>query len=129
VVAGALGVANRDAVGHQLALSVSHQPTAFTQLYFTHPNDLPRRLNVPGPDGFSFTIDNREGHTTDYAYAVTLVGPLFTSVVSEGTLRVADGGTVVKPIDIFPPSPMTDFEVTVKLGKSGEVIHFRGGAA
>jgi hypothetical protein len=128
VAAVILGVTNRQAVGHQITLSVSHQPTAFTQLYFTHPNDLPQRLTAPGPDSFSFTIANSEGRTTDYPYTVTLATPAFTSVVSQGTLRVADGGVAVKPVDLFPSASTTDFEVTVRLAERGEVIHFQGGA-
>jgi hypothetical protein len=125
---GALGVAYRHTVGHQIAISVSRQSTPFTQLYFTHPDDLPKRLIAPGSDSFSFTIANGEGHSTDYAYTVTLAGPLSMTVVSKGTLRVADGGSVAKTIDLFPASTTTDYEVTVTLGAGDEVIHFQGGA-
>jgi hypothetical protein len=128
LAAGALGIAYRHTVGHQIAISVSRQSTAFTQLYFTQPDALPKRLVAPGPDSFSFTIANSEGHSTNYAYTVTLGGPLSFSVVSKGTLRVADGGSIAKTIDLFPASSMTDYEVTVTLGAGDEVIHFQGGA-
>jgi hypothetical protein len=59
---------------------------------------------------------------------VTLASPEFTSVVSQGTLRVADGGVAVKPVDLFPPASTTDFKVTVRLAQRVEVIHFQGGA-
>jgi hypothetical protein len=129
VIAGAiLGISNSHAVGHQIAISVSRQATPFTQLYLTRPNDVPRQLVAPGPNSFSFTIDNGEGHSTDYAYTVTLATPLTTSVVSRGTLRVADGKTITKAIDIFSTVQTNDYEVTVQLGQRAEVIHFRGGS-
>jgi hypothetical protein len=125
---GGLGIAYRHTVGHQIAISVSRQSTPFTQLYFTHPDDLPKRLIAPGPDSFSFTIANSEGRSTNYAYTVTLAGPLSPPVVSKGTLLVADGGSIAKTINLFPASSMTDFEVTVTLGAGDEIIHFQGGA-
>ena len=102
----------------------AHSPSC----YFTHPDDLPQRLTAPGPDTFSFTIANREGRTTDYPYTVTLASPEFTSVVSQGTLRVADGGATVKPVDLFPLGIDDRLQGDREVGQPREVIHFQGGA-
>jgi len=130
LVAGAvaLGIANRHTVAHQIALSVSHQPTPFTELYFNQPDALPTAVAPPGPGRFGFTIANHQGHATAYAYTVTLASTNGAAVAARGTVQVADGRSTTEPVTFYPPSEETNYVVTVTLADRSETIHFGGTA-
>lgn len=71
VLAGLLVAVPRQ-ITHGISLAVTRQPSPYTELYFRDPNALPTSLSLSGPNMFSFTVVNHEGHDTVYSYAVTL---------------------------------------------------------
>src|ERR1700743_1493779 len=57
---------------HQLEISVFRQPTQYTQLFFSDPTALPKKLEVNRQNKFSFTVVNDQGHSATYHYTVTI---------------------------------------------------------
>jgi hypothetical protein len=129
VAAVALGIAFPHQIAHQIALGVTKQPTPFTELYFSNPSGLPRSLSLSGPNAFSFTVVNHEGHDDAYSYAVTLASAHGSSAVARGRLQLRNGMRASMVVNVLPDRPNTEYLITVNLtGQTGqtEMIHFRG---
>lgn len=111
---------------HQLALSFTRQATPHTELYFTDPQTLPTKLNVPGPNRFEFTVVNHEGRARAYAYVVTLTGSSGSTVIDKGTLSLGDNIGAGKVVDIVVTRQRAAYVVTVMLSGPRQAIYFRG---
>jgi hypothetical protein len=110
----------------QVAESVSRRPAQFTELYFTAPARIPKRLSTSGPNTFGFTIANHEGGTVAYPYLVTVQSPEGTSIISRDTVTVASGGVVQEIVQFMPRHPATIYVFSVHISGRSEVIHFVG---
>ena len=112
-------------VRHQIAPALTRQPTPFTQLYFSDPDSLPKALRVSLPNRFSFTVVNREGHDSAYAYVVTLATSSGSSTVAEGRIDLRNGRGATIGVDVSPTRRATEYVVTVSLVGRAKMIRFR----
>lgn len=110
----------------QVALSTTHQPIPFTELYFTDPNTLPKHLLSGQPNMFNFTIANHEAKTVTYTYVVTAQTPFGTSEVTRDQVTIADGARRVVTVESVPPVAGITYLITVHLVGRSETIHFTG---
>jgi hypothetical protein len=111
---------------HQLEISVVRQPTPYTQLFFSDPATLPKKLTVGRANKFSFTVINNEGHTQSYHYTVTITGAKLRKVASEGSLTLGDGQSITRTAGVEPPSRGLQYRIEVALTGTADFIQFYG---
>ena len=126
IAAVGLVVAFPHQIGRQLSLSFTRHVTPYTELYFPDPAALPTPLRVPGPNRFTFTLVNHEGHRHVYRYLVTLTGPHGTSVVGDGTLALKDGAAGSRAVDFVAPRRHAAYLLSVTIANPSQSIFFRG---
>jgi hypothetical protein len=123
----ALYVASPQQFAHQIEISVIRQPTPNTQLFFSDPGAIPSRLRRDLPNRFAFTITNDEGRASLYHFAVLMnTAGSSTTVVANGSLRLADQGTATRTIALVPKKRRHRYLITVVLNGSGQSIHLYG---
>jgi hypothetical protein len=111
---------------NQVAESVSRRPAQFTELYFTAPAKIPKRLSISNPNTFTFTIANHEGRALAYPYVVTAQSPEGASTISQHIRRVAPGGVAEETVQFMPEHSATSYLFSVQISGRPEVIHFVG---
>jgi hypothetical protein len=124
--AAALGIAFPHQIAHQIALSVTRQPTPYTELYFSDPQSLPSSLSLSAPNLFGFTVVNHEGHDTVYSYVVTLASSYGSSIIAQGRIDLKNNMSATRPVNVRPTHSATEYVTTVSLQGRFETIHFRG---
>lgn len=125
LVAAILGYRSSAWLRLQIAESITHRATPFTELYFTYPRSIPKRLSESGPNSFSFTIVNHETHLVKYRYIVAASSSGTTTIVGSGSVVVADGRSVVRMANIVPLTPSQTYTITVQLVERPEFIDFK----
>lgn len=124
--AAALGIAFPHQIAHQIALSVTRQPTPYTELYFSDPQSLPASLSLSAPNLFGFTVVNHEGHDTVYSYVVTLASSYGGATIAQGRLDLRNNMSATRMVDVRPTRSTTEYVTTVNLQGRSETIRFRG---
>jgi hypothetical protein len=114
---------------HQLEISVVRQPAPYTQLFFSDPATLPKKLTVGRANKFSFTIINDEGHSQSYHYTVTITDAKLQKIASEGSLTLGDGQSIVQTVGVEPPSRGSQYLIEVALTGTANFIQFYGNTA
>lgn len=109
---------------HQLAISFVRQPTPYTQLYFTNPEELPGSFNVNQKITFDFTIENDEGGTHTYTYTITLEDSRSRLVVDQQTVIIPDMSSAVLPVTVVPKDQKSRYLISVNLKGMNQSIHF-----
>jgi hypothetical protein len=112
------------AVRRQISLSVTRQPTPFTELYFTDHTNLPAFLSTSYTNAFAFTIGNHEGKALSYPYVVTAKSDNGVATLATGTVKVGSGRSVRVQVSFLAPEPATQYVITVQLSGHPELIHF-----
>ena len=112
------------AVRRQISLSVTRQPTPFTELYFTDHTNLPAILSTSDSNQFAFMIGNHEGKALSYPYVVTAKSSHGTTVLVTGRVNVGSGRSVRVPVSFLASEPATQYVITVQLSGHPELIHF-----
>jgi hypothetical protein len=113
-------------IAHQITLSVTKQPTPFTELYFSNPNGLPKSLSLSRPNLFRFTVVNHEGRDAVYSYVVTLASSYGNSTITQGRIDLSNGMSATRLVDVRPTHGATEYVTTVSLQGRSETIRFRG---
>ena len=124
--AAALGIAFPHQIAHQIALSVTRQPTPYTELYFSDPQSLPASLSLSAPNLFGFTVVNHEGHDTVYSYVVTLASSYGSSTIAQGRIDLRNNMEATRLVNVRPTRRATEYWITVNLLGRIETIRFRG---
>lgn len=124
--AAALGIAFPHQIAHQIALSVTRQPTPYTELYFSDPQSLPASLSLSAPNLFGFTGVNHEGRDTVYSYVVTLASSYGSSTIAQGRIDLKNNMSATRPVNVRPTHSATEYVTTVSLLGRSETIRFRG---
>lgn len=124
--AAALGIAFPHQIAHQIALSVTRQPTPYTELYFSDPQSLPSSLSLSAPNLFGFTVVNHEGHDTVYSYVVTLASSYGGATIAQGRLDLRNNMSATRLVNVRPTHGATEYVTTVNLQGRSETIRFRG---
>lgn len=96
----------------------------YTELYFTDPSTLPKKIKKGDNVSFAFTIHNVEVGTTTYPYKVFLVedGATTTHALANGELTLArtERGTVAVQM-LFAKTPGTSTVFVQLLGIEREI--------
>jgi hypothetical protein len=97
----------------------------YTELYFSDPLALPKKIERGDSVSFSFVIGNREGKTMNYLYRVSLSPDDAPSLVlTSSATKITDGSSKavsVKLSFVSSPGPST---IVVSLPESGNEIRF-----
>jgi hypothetical protein len=105
--------------------ATSHQPEAYTELYFTDPNSLPSSAQNGQTVPVNFTVHNVESRNMLYTYNIELTTPTGqTTIVSHEQFAVARGDTLNIVSDATLPSSAGRDEVNVVLVGMPESIHY-----
>lgn len=127
LVVGAAVVAVSDQAGRHLILSLVRQPETYTELYFSEDEPL---LVDTGDSGevavtVSFVVVNHEGRTSQYPYAVQVLGEADLPVAQmEGLMEIADGSSSTATVTIEVPEGAPWLAVNVRLLGRAEHIRF-----
>jgi hypothetical protein len=122
-------------VRHQLALSFSHVPVKYSELYFDtseppglgldHTMELGAVLGDRPDLEFSFTVANHEGVRTPFPYAVDVVDDAHVVLGhTEGEVTVAEGEARSTPISVDVVAPQRWAAIEVHLVGRDEHIRF-----
>jgi hypothetical protein len=111
---------------HQLDISVFRQPTPYTQLFFSDPTTLSKKLEVGHANKFSFTVVNDQGHPATYRYIVTITGAKLQKVASQGSFALGDSQSITRTVEVVPIARKTQYLVKVTLSGTVEFIQFYG---
>jgi len=106
----------------QVLMSVSQQPTPFTELYFSDPATLVSGLVGRAPQSIGYTVVNHTGAYRNYEVTVSLVSAGTTRVLARSSLGLAEGATARRSVIVGPGVPGTAAMLEVSIG-SGEEIH------
>lgn len=121
------------AARHQIALSFTHQPKGYSELFFSQgtPLTVPRAAN-PESANVTFSIGNHEGKLTTYAYRVqmfdTYGAPLGDTV---GSVDVPDGlyAAVASHVTVHAAKRSAVDSVTISLTGRPETIRYSASTA
>ena len=111
---------------HQLEISVFRQPTPYTQLFFSDPRVLPKKLEVGHVNKFSFTVANDQGHSATYRYTVTISGGKLQKVAGGGSFTIGDGQSITRTVEVVPASRKTQYLIKIALNGTVDFIQFYG---
>ena len=110
-------------IRREIRLSVTCQPTRYTELYFTQPTKLPARLPVRESVPVRFTIANHEGTANHYRYGVITSAPRVPPLALHGDATVRAGAAVNVVVPVKATRPGLAYTVTVRLPDLRESIH------
>jgi hypothetical protein len=125
-IAGLLAIFFPVQFNHQLDISVFRQPTPYTQLFFSDPTTLPKKLEVGHANKFSFTVVNDQGHPATYRYIVTITGAKLQKVASQGSFTLGDSQSITRTVAVVPTARKTQYLVKVMLSGTVDFIQFYG---
>jgi len=123
-IAGVLAICFPAQVKHQLEISVFRQPTPYTQLFFSNPTALPKKLEVGHQNKFSFTVVNDQGNSKAYRYTVTVTGGKLQKAAGAGTFTLGDGQSITRTVGVVPTSRGAQYLIKVALSGTADVIQF-----
>jgi hypothetical protein len=113
---------------HQATLSFTRLPTKYTEMFFTHPNDLPQTLSPEGsPRRVSVTVRNHgagPGSIT-YVYDTTLTGDGRVQSLATGRISVPNGRTGRFSVAVKPSDLSSSYVVTISLRGTSDFLRFR----
>jgi hypothetical protein len=125
-IVGLLAVCFPTQFKHQLDISVFRQSTPYTQLFFSDPTTLPKKLEVGHPNKFSFTVINDQGHSATYHYTVTITGAKLQKVTSAGSFTLGDSQSITRTVTVVPTAKKTQYLIKVTLSGTVDFIQFYG---
>jgi hypothetical protein len=125
LVAAVIGYRSSSWFRMQVAESVTHRATPFTELYFTHPRSIPKQLVESGPNSVSFTILNHETNRVKYRYIVVASSSGIPTIVGSGSVVVADGKSTTRMVNVVPIQPSRNYTISVQLVDRQEFIDFK----
>lgn len=105
--------------------ATSHQPEAYTELYFNNPSKLPTLAGSNDRVPLNFTIHNLEGRSVDYTYRIEFAANGRTIKLQERHVSLADSAAASVTGDVLRlPTFKGRAEITVLLTGRPEAIHF-----
>jgi len=106
-------------------MSVSEQPTSFTELYFSRPTVIdPGVVIGRRPQSIAYTVVNHTGAYRNYEVTVSLLVDNVTHYLTQSGLGLAVGAAAQRAVVIRPGHPGTTAELEVSIG-AGQEIHLR----
>lgn len=114
-------------VRDEVRLSVTREPSRFTQLYFSDPAGLPKYLSTVQPNEVLFTIVNSEDRPMTYIYRVTVQAEEApASTLAERSASIAPGTAANEDVAFTPAATGNVYLITVDLVGRQETIDFTG---
>jgi uncharacterized membrane protein len=106
--------------------ATTHKAQPYTELYFTHPDQLPVAVTDGQAVPISFTVHNLEGHAVTYNYAITFTNAQGqTTTVRRQRVTVANGQTtIVQPRAVALPTYRGRAAIGIVLLNYPEQLHF-----
>ncbi len=105
--------------------ATTHQPETYTELYFTHPNNLPATLTSGRTFPVDFTVHNVEAKTMQYTYDITVTDPNGSKqTLNKNQLYLQNGQTQRIANTFSLPSIAGRYEINVQLEDQPESIHY-----
>ncbi len=103
-------------------MSVSEQPTPFTELYFSDPVAIASGVVGRAPQSIGYTVVNHTGAYRNYEVTVSLVSAGVTRLLTQSSLGLAEGVAAQRSVVVRPGVPGSTAMLEVSIG-SGEEIH------
>jgi hypothetical protein len=110
-------------VRHQVALSFTHQPDTFTELWLESEPTVATDDRGGATASLRFTIANHEARTMDYPWTVTVDHGAVTARAATGTSAVDDDGRITVPVTVRLNPGRGPQRVSVQLDGRPERIH------
>lgn len=111
---------------HQIAISLTPQPTRYSEIFFSNLAAVPSRL-VPGvTTKVPFAIINREGRTVRYTYSVVVTAPRVSSVAETGQVVIGNNEKADLIATFRPEEANALYDVRIRLARPHEAIEFHG---
>jgi hypothetical protein len=123
-LAGILAIVFPTQFKHQFAISVTRQPTPYTQLFFANSTTLPRELSLNRPNDVKFTVVNNEGRAATYHYTVTMAVGNQAKIAGQGSFALGDNQSITQTAVIKPSSRRSQYLVKITLDGTGSFIQF-----
>jgi hypothetical protein len=126
LAAGLYAVASPSWTSHQVALSFGPRPVNYSELFFSDAKQVTDRLN-PGVSNFiRFDIVNREGHSHEYTYVVTLTGPGAHGAAEKKDITLKNNTRAVLIANFEPKKQDAKYTITITINVPYDFIEFHG---
>lgn len=102
------------------------EPERLTELYFTHPNNLPSNYTPGQPQTVAFTVHNLEYRTTDYHYQIVEQSQAgnASQTLASGSFTLTQNQYSSPMLNITPTDLGQHVKVEVRLGDQNESIDY-----
>jgi hypothetical protein len=127
--AGLYAAANPAWTSHQVALSFGPRPVNYSELFFSDAKQVTTRLNPDVNNFIRFDIVNREGHTYQYTYVVTLTGPGAHGTAEKKDITLKNNSRAVLIANFEPTKQHAQYTVTITINVPFDFIEFHGRTA
>jgi hypothetical protein len=107
-------------VNRAIVQATTKQPEPFTELYITNPSQLNKTFKPNTKQTIEFTIQNHEGQTTTYPYAVYLD----QTKLASGTVTLAPNEKSAISETILLKSTKSRAKITITLLSTNQSIHY-----
>jgi uncharacterized membrane protein len=103
----------------------THQPEAFTELYFSNSTNLPSYITEGSNLPIDFTVHNEEAKNMNYTFDVSVTAPSATTAtsISESKFTLANNASQNFKASYVMPKNTGRYEITVSLVGQPETIH------
>lgn len=105
--------------------ATTHQPEAFTELYFTNATDLPSYITAGSKLPLDFTVHNEEAKNMNYKFDVSVMAPGSTKAASitESKFSLSNNASQNFKASYVMPKTAGRYEFSVSLVGQPETIH------
>ena len=106
-------------------LTVSAQPDrTVTELYFTHPNDIPTAVTAGQTNTVSFTVSSHLQNIHTYHYQVVVAEAGRTTQAAAGSMTLRSGASDAQTVSYVVPEAAAAATVSVILANEHQVIQY-----
>lgn len=125
VITSIVYLKDRTSVNNTLHLATTHQPTQFSELYFTDYSSLPKTIKVDKIYAVPFTITNHEGKSFSYSYQATVTEKGKTLALPVKQVSVANGAATHQSVSFSARNRNDLVEVDIRLLGPNLQIHYK----
>ena len=114
------------AIERQISLSTKQQPQRLTELYFTHPNNLPDTYHQGQRQYVAFTVHNLEFATTKYNYQIVEASKDSSKnqVLANGSFYLKQNQYKNSIIAVSPANVGKRVSISIRLTNTNESISY-----
>lgn len=123
-IVGIFGICFPNQFKRQFDISVTRQPTPYTQLFFASSTTLPKELQVNRANSVKFTVVNNEGHAATYHYTVTMTVKQDQKIAGQGSFTLGDNQSTTQTAVVKPTSRKSQYLIKIALDGTNNFIQF-----